>query len=62
MTTLMDAPTFETVSLGDQLRAWAETTKSIHSLLADVVPSSAIGVAESMAEELDAAYKQLFRS
>ena len=62
MTTLMDAPTLEVASLGEQLREWAESTKSIQSLLLDLVPTSAIEVAESMADELDASYKQLFTS
>jgi hypothetical protein len=61
MTTLLDAPALP-VNLGDQLRAWAQSTKNIQGLLGDLVPTSAIGVAETMADEMDAAFKQLFES
>ena len=50
-------------SPADQLRTWATSTRRVQSLLANLglrVPLSAIGVAESMADELDASYERLF--
>jgi hypothetical protein len=51
------------LSPADQLRTWAMSTRRVQPLLANLglkVPTTAIGVAETMADELDAAYQRPF--